>query len=166
LRSKCGFGVERIEQSDEEVTIHASGETFRGRWLVGCDGGRSVVRKQGDFEFVGTDPEFTGYSVQVEMSDSSKLSPGRHYTPTGMYTYSSPGTIAMVDFDGALSTGLSPAADPAARKTRSSARIARIYSAANMSNPGLRATQKFKRFATRGEEWIRANSGEILHKSP
>jgi FAD binding domain len=25
---------------------------------------------------------------------------GRHYTPTGMYTYSRPGTIAMVDFDG------------------------------------------------------------------
>ena len=26
-------------------TIRACGETFRGRWLVGCDGGRSTVRK-------------------------------------------------------------------------------------------------------------------------
>src|SRR6185437_4182896 len=25
---------------------------------------------------------------------------GRHYTPTGMYTYARPGTIAMVEFDG------------------------------------------------------------------
>jgi 2-polyprenyl-6-methoxyphenol hydroxylase-like FAD-dependent oxidoreductase len=95
-----GLGVEGFEQSDEDVTIRAGAETFRGRWLVGCDGGRSTVRKAGGFEFVGTDPEFTGYSVQVEMADPDKLVPGRHYTPTGMYTYQKPGTIAMVDFDG------------------------------------------------------------------
>jgi 2-polyprenyl-6-methoxyphenol hydroxylase-like FAD-dependent oxidoreductase len=68
--------------------------------LVGCDGGRSTVRKHGGFEFVGTDPEFTGYSVQVELADPGQLPSGRHYTPTGMYTYQMPGTIAMVDFDG------------------------------------------------------------------
>ncbi|WP_407180713.1 FAD-dependent monooxygenase [Bradyrhizobium sp. STM 3562] len=95
-----GIGVEDLRQSDEEVTIRAGGETFRGRWLVGCDGGRSTVRKAGGFDFVGTDPEFTGYSVEVDMADPNKLRPGRHYTPTGMYTYSWPGTIAMVDFDG------------------------------------------------------------------
>jgi 2-polyprenyl-6-methoxyphenol hydroxylase-like FAD-dependent oxidoreductase len=91
--------VEDLDQTDDEVTIRAGGETFRGRWLVGCDGGRSMVRKAGDFEFVGTDPEFTGYSVEVEMADPGQLPPGRHYTPTGMYTYARPGTIAMVDFD-------------------------------------------------------------------
>ena len=95
-----GLGVEDFEQADGEVTIRAGGETFRGRWLVGCDGGRSTVRKAGGFEFVGTDPEFTGYSVEVEMADPDKLRLGRHYTPTGMYTYSLPGTIAMVEFDG------------------------------------------------------------------
>ncbi|MBA8903281.1 FAD-dependent monooxygenase [Phyllobacterium sp. P30BS-XVII] len=95
-----GFSVEGFEQSDGDVTIRAGVETFRGRWLVGCDGGRSAVRKAGDFEFVGTDPEFTGYSVEVEMVDPDKLSLGRHYTPTGMFTYSRPGTIAMVEFDG------------------------------------------------------------------
>jgi 2-polyprenyl-6-methoxyphenol hydroxylase-like FAD-dependent oxidoreductase len=95
-----GLGVEDVDQSDEEVTLRAGGETFRGRWLVGCDGGRSTVRKAGGFEFVGTDPEFTGYSVEIEMADPDKLRLGRHYTPTGMYTYSRPGTIAMVAFDG------------------------------------------------------------------
>jgi len=95
-----GFGVEDLDQSGEEVTIHAGGETFRGHWLVGCDGGRSTVRKACGFEFVGTDPEFTGYSVEVDMADPDKLCLGRHYTPAGMYTYSRPGTIAMVDFDG------------------------------------------------------------------
>ncbi|WCM22870.1 FAD-dependent monooxygenase [Paraburkholderia bryophila] len=95
-----GVGVDGFEQSEEGVTVRAGGEVFRGRWLVGCDGGRSTVRKVGGFEFVGTDPEFTGYSVQVEMADPDQLKAGRQYTPTGMYTYQKPGTIAMVDFDG------------------------------------------------------------------
>ncbi|WP_245579185.1 FAD-dependent monooxygenase [Inquilinus limosus] len=95
-----GLGVEDVDQSDEDVTIRAGGGMFRGRWLVGCDGGRSTVRKAGGFEFVGTDPEFTGYSVEVEMADPDRLRPGRHYTSTGMYTYARPGTIAMVEFDG------------------------------------------------------------------
>ncbi|MBP0582878.1 FAD-dependent monooxygenase [Labrys sp. LIt4] len=95
-----GLGVEGFDQSGEDVSIRAGASTFRGRWLVGCDGGRSIVRKAGGFGFAGTDPEFTGYSVDVEMADPDRLNPGRHYTPTGMYTYSPPGTIAMVDFDG------------------------------------------------------------------
>jgi 2-polyprenyl-6-methoxyphenol hydroxylase-like FAD-dependent oxidoreductase len=95
-----GVGVEGLDTSDEEVTVRAGGETFRGRWLVGCDGGRSTVRKAGGFEFVGTEPEFTGYSVQVDIADPDKLRPGRNYTPTGMYSQTQPGAIAMVDFDG------------------------------------------------------------------
>ncbi|EPE99298.1 FAD-dependent monooxygenase [Rhizobium grahamii] len=95
-----GFGVEDLDQSGENVRVRAGGESFDGRWLVGCDGGRSTVRKAAGFEFVGTDPEFTGYSVEVEMADPDKLQLGRHYTPTGMYTYSRPGTVAMVEFDG------------------------------------------------------------------
>ncbi|WP_192256378.1 FAD-dependent monooxygenase [Mesorhizobium silamurunense] len=95
-----GLGVEAFDQSDNDVAIRAGGETFRGRWLVGCDGGRSTVRKAGGFDFVGTEPEFTGYSVEVEMADPDKLLLGRHYTQTGMYTFARPGTIAMVEFDG------------------------------------------------------------------
>jgi 2-polyprenyl-6-methoxyphenol hydroxylase-like FAD-dependent oxidoreductase len=95
-----GLGLDDFEQSEEHVSIRAGRDIFRGRWLVGCDGGRSTVRKAGGFEFVGTDPEFTGYSIQVELADANKLNPGRHYTPTGMYTYQKPGTLAMVDFDG------------------------------------------------------------------
>jgi 2-polyprenyl-6-methoxyphenol hydroxylase-like FAD-dependent oxidoreductase len=97
---RWGLGVDEVEQSDTGVTVHAGQATFRGRWLVGCDGGRSTVRKAGAFQFVGTDPEFTGYSVEVQMADPDKLPLGRRYTPTGMYTYSRPGTIAMVEFDG------------------------------------------------------------------
>lgn len=95
-----GAGVTGFEQTGDAVTIHAGSETFRARWLVGCDGGRSTVRKAGGFEFAGTEPEFTGYSAEVELAAPHTLAPGRHYTPTGMFTYQPPGTIAMVDFDG------------------------------------------------------------------
>ena len=99
VETRRGLGVEELDQLDDEVVIRAGGETFRGRWLVGCDGGRSMVRRVGSFEFVGTDPEFTGYSVEVDLADPDSLRLGRHYTPTGMYTYARPGTIAMVEFD-------------------------------------------------------------------
>ena len=95
-----GVGVEDVDQSDEEVTVRAGGETFRGRWLVGCDGARSMVRKAAGFEFAGTEPEFTGYTVQVEMADADKLGRGRVYTPTGMYFQAGPGNVTMAEFDG------------------------------------------------------------------
>lgn len=95
-----GVAVSQVEATPDDVAIRAGEASFRTRWLVGCDGGRSAVRKTAGFEFVGTDPEFTGYSVQVTLADTHELQPGRHYTAAGMYTYSPPGTVTMVDFDG------------------------------------------------------------------
>ncbi|MDH4743122.1 FAD-dependent monooxygenase [Sphingomonas sp. CBMAI 2297] len=95
-----GCGVDDLVSSGDEVAVHAGGETFRARWLIGCDGGRSLVRKAAGFDFAGTDPEFTGYSAEVELADPDALPPGRHYSAAGMFTYAPPGTIAMVDFDG------------------------------------------------------------------
>jgi 2-polyprenyl-6-methoxyphenol hydroxylase-like FAD-dependent oxidoreductase len=99
-----GQGVEDFEldngEAGEEITVRAGDERFAARWLVGCDGGRSTVRKQGGFEFVGTEPEFTGYSMAAEIADPAVLPLGRHHTPTGMYTQWQPGVIGLVDFDG------------------------------------------------------------------
>jgi len=100
VQIKRGLGVDGIEQANDEVIVRAGSETVHARWLVGCDGGRSTVRKASGFEFVGTEPEFTGYSIEGVLADPDKLSAGRHYTPTGMYTFTPPGTIAMVQFDG------------------------------------------------------------------
>ncbi|MFL9939524.1 FAD-dependent monooxygenase [Paraburkholderia graminis] len=95
-----GVSADAITASDDEVSVHTGGETFSGLWLIGCDGGRSAMRRAGGFDFVGTDTELTGYSVEVEMADQGALRPGRHYTSNGMYSYAPPGTIAMVEFDG------------------------------------------------------------------
>ncbi|MDX7953577.1 FAD-dependent monooxygenase [Lichenihabitans sp. Uapishka_5] len=95
-----GCAVTALQASDEGVAVQAGGETVHGDWLVGCDGGRSMVRKAGGFAFAGTDPEFTGYSAQVELAEPDSLPQGRHYTPEGMYSFARPGTVALVDFDG------------------------------------------------------------------
>ena len=94
-----GLGVDTLDPGPDGIVVSAGGASFHGRWLVGCDGGRSTVRRAGGFDFAGTDPEFTGYSAAITMADPNLLRPGRHHTPTGMYTYAPPGTIAMADFD-------------------------------------------------------------------
>jgi 2-polyprenyl-6-methoxyphenol hydroxylase-like FAD-dependent oxidoreductase len=97
---KRGFAVTDFQQTEDGVTVHSSDQSFQGQWLVGCDGGRSVVRKIGSFEFAGTEPEFTGYSTQVDIADPEKLKPGRNVTPKGMYLQSQPGYVVIQDFDG------------------------------------------------------------------
>ncbi|MEF9966234.1 MAG: FAD-dependent monooxygenase [Comamonas sp.] len=103
-----GVRVTDVVQSEEGVQVQAGDARLECRWLVGCDGGRSQVRKAAGFAFDGTDPEFTGYSVEAQLENSTALTPGRHYTATGMYTFQPPGTIAMVDFDGGAFHGTAP----------------------------------------------------------
>lgn len=103
-----GIDVTGFREEDGIVTVQArqqsseAGEqTFKGRWLVGCDGGRSTVRKLAGFEFAGTDPELTGYTALVELDDPQKLRPGFNLTATGMYLNGpGPGRIGVVEFDG------------------------------------------------------------------
>ncbi|WP_308200922.1 FAD-dependent monooxygenase [Actinoplanes sp. M2I2] len=49
-----GCAVAGLEQDDEGVTVElAGGERLRARYLVGCDGGRSTVRKLAGIGFPG-----------------------------------------------------------------------------------------------------------------
>lgn len=97
-----------MAQLPDGVQLQAADEQLQASWLVGCDGGRSQVRKAAGFDFAGTEPKFTGYSVEATLDNSAELRPGRHYTDTGMYTFQPPGTIAMVDFDGGAFHGSNP----------------------------------------------------------
>jgi len=95
-----GRGITGFSASAEGVVVRSGDRSFEGQWLVGCDGSRSVVRKAGGFEFAGTEPEFTGFTAQVDLADPEKLSPGRVMTTTGMYLQSQPGYLVIQDFDG------------------------------------------------------------------
>ena len=105
---KQGLAITDFHQNADGVTVLSGDQSFQGKWLVGCDGSRSVVRKTGGFEFAGTEPEFTGYSAQIDIADPEKLGPGRNLTPTGMYFQSQPGYLVMVEFDGGAAHSAEP----------------------------------------------------------
>jgi 2-polyprenyl-6-methoxyphenol hydroxylase-like FAD-dependent oxidoreductase len=96
-----GAAVSAVSQGDDWVVARAGEREYAARWLVGCDGGRSAVRKLAGFEFVGTEPEFTGYTAVVTLDDPAKLRAGFNLTPTGMYLRTPfPGHLGLHDFDG------------------------------------------------------------------
>ena len=96
---KRGLAITNFNQTEDGVTVQCGDQSFQSKWLVGCDGSRSIIRKTGGFEFAGTEPEFTGYTIQADIADPEKLSPGRNVTPTGMYLQSQPGYVQIQDFD-------------------------------------------------------------------
>jgi 3-(3-hydroxy-phenyl)propionate hydroxylase len=49
--------------------ILADGQSLRAQYLVGCDGGRSVVRKTAGIEFSGWDPTTSWLIAEVEMAE-------------------------------------------------------------------------------------------------
>ncbi|MGW4906323.1 FAD-dependent monooxygenase [Streptomyces sp. NPDC004270] len=93
--------VTAVAQDTESVLVTAGGQEYRGRWLVGCDGGRSAVRQLAGIEFVGTEPLFTGYVAEVTFADPEQLPLGFNLTPNGMYLRTPlEGHLGMMDFDG------------------------------------------------------------------
>lgn len=101
-----GVTVSAIAQGDGSVVANE----YQARWLVGCDGGRSTVRRLAGFDFTGTGPLATGY---VMLADLAMQAPGFHLTPTGMWLQMpTQGHVGMLDFDGgAYDRSQSPARD-------------------------------------------------------
>lgn len=97
-----GHGVQNIAaQDDNSVTVEAgeANKSFTGKWLVGCDGGRSAIRKAAGFGFEGTGAKFTGYAVQCDLDHPEKLKPGFNPTATGMYVSIMKNSMHLFDFD-------------------------------------------------------------------
>ena len=96
-----GVELTGFEADGEGVTVTAGGDRIRASWLVGCDGGRSVVRRRAGFDFPGTRPEITGHQAVVEMTGSEGLRTGWNRTESGVYVFGpAPGRILTVEFDG------------------------------------------------------------------
>ncbi len=61
-------------QDDTGVDVHLSdGEPLRAAYLVGCDGGRSVVRKAAGIDFPGWDPSTSFLIAEVEMEQQPEI---------------------------------------------------------------------------------------------
>ena len=96
-----GAELTGFEADEDGVTVKFGGQSVRAGWLVGCDGGRSLVRKLAGFDFPGTDPVITGRQAIVRMRGAEQLKPGWNRTDTGIYVHGPvPGRILTVEFDG------------------------------------------------------------------
>src|SRR5437588_5868506 len=69
-----GREVTDFAQDDTGVDVELSdGQSLRAEFLVGCDGGRSVVRKGAGIEFPGWDPTTSALLAEVEMAEEPEL---------------------------------------------------------------------------------------------
>jgi 3-(3-hydroxy-phenyl)propionate hydroxylase len=65
-----GCEVTGIAQDDTGVDVQLSGgQSLRAEYLVGCDGGRSLIRKAAGIEFPGWDPTTSCLIAEVEMAE-------------------------------------------------------------------------------------------------
>ena len=65
-----GLEVTGLEQDEEGVDVERSdGRSLRSDFLVGCDGGRSLVRKAAGIDFSGWDPSISSLIAEVEMDE-------------------------------------------------------------------------------------------------
>jgi 3-(3-hydroxy-phenyl)propionate hydroxylase len=77
-------------QDDAGVTIQLSnslsdGESLRASYLVGCDGGRSLVRKAAGIQFRGWDATTSSILAEAEMAEEPPL--GIHRTALGTHAF-------------------------------------------------------------------------------
>lgn len=79
-----GMDVLSVVDDDSGVNIStAQGATMRASWLVGCDGGRSLVRKSAGIAFTGSDASTSWLIAEVKMTQKPQLgfredASGRH----------------------------------------------------------------------------------------
>jgi 2-polyprenyl-6-methoxyphenol hydroxylase-like FAD-dependent oxidoreductase len=65
-----GHEVTGFVQDEEGVDVElGDGSQLRARYLVGCDGGRSLVRKAAGIDFPGWDADISYLIVEAEMAD-------------------------------------------------------------------------------------------------
>jgi 2-polyprenyl-6-methoxyphenol hydroxylase-like FAD-dependent oxidoreductase len=73
--------VTGFTQDEAGVDVElADGRSLRARYLVGCDGGRSVVRKAAGIEFPGWDATKSNLIAEVEMTEQPELGVRRDAT--------------------------------------------------------------------------------------
>src|SRR4051794_35937318 len=74
VRIHYGCGVTGFAQDDSGVDVELSDDqSLRAQYLVGCDGGRSVIRKAAGIEFPGWDPTKSNLIAEVEMTEEPEL---------------------------------------------------------------------------------------------
>lgn len=78
-----GVEVTALEDTGDGVLVGTTAGPVRTGWLVGCDGGRSTVRRLAGIDFPGTGPELTGHLAVADIADASMLADGWVWSARG-----------------------------------------------------------------------------------
>jgi 2-polyprenyl-6-methoxyphenol hydroxylase-like FAD-dependent oxidoreductase len=85
--------VTGFAQDDTGVDVEVSdGASLRAEYLVGCDGGRSLVRKAAGIEFPGSDPTTSSLIAEVQMAQEPEEW-GIHHDALGQHA------LGRVDYE-------------------------------------------------------------------
>lgn len=80
----CEFAGFAQDDSGVDVAL-ADGRTLRAEYLVGCDGGRSLVRKAAGIGFPGWDPTTSSLIAEVELAEEPQW--GVHRNAYGTHAF-------------------------------------------------------------------------------
>jgi len=81
-----GHDVTGFVQDDAGVDVSlAAGRTLRTEYLVGCDGGRSLIRKTAGIDFPGWDATTSNILAEVEMKETPPY--GVHRSAAGTHAF-------------------------------------------------------------------------------
>jgi 2-polyprenyl-6-methoxyphenol hydroxylase-like FAD-dependent oxidoreductase len=79
-----GREVTGFAQDETGVAVELSdGSSLRAEYLVGCDGGRSLIRRAAGIEFPGWDPTTSSLIAEVEMAEEPEL--GTRHDAVGVH---------------------------------------------------------------------------------
>jgi 2-polyprenyl-6-methoxyphenol hydroxylase-like FAD-dependent oxidoreductase len=159
-----GREVTGFAQDDAGVDVAVSdGRPLRAAYLVGCDGGRSLIRKAAGIAFPGWDPTTSALLAEVEMTEEPPL--GIRRTPSGMHAlgkveyeiedgevvYKAGGTVGVMLTESRIGTG-----EPALRDLREG--LIAVYG----TDYGIHSPTWITRFTDMTRQAAAYRSGRVL----
>jgi len=131
----------------------AGGQTLRAGYLVGCDGGRSVIRKAAGIEFAGWDPSVSSLLAEAELGEEP---------PWGIH-YDGRGTQAFGPLEGGKRAGIvvtEPYAGPAGQPGLDELR--RALTAVWGTDYGVHRPTWISRFTDMARQAVSYRAGRVL----
>jgi len=149
-----GREVVGFAQDNSGVNIEMSDDmSLRAEYLVGCDGGRSLVRKAAGIDFVGLDPSTSWIVAEVEMEEEPAFGVRRDNSGTHALNRMGPeGPIRLV----LTERHLQHSGDPSMSELREA--LIAVYG----TDYGLRSANWISRFTDMTRQAVSYRSGRVL----